>query len=75
MEAVRFNSSMAASLCAYHALTGSWKTLLHDLAAVDTISSEDVRQTAESLFQDANTFTGLVLPINQERQFDQATET
>ena len=31
VEGIRYNSSMAASLCSYHVLNGSWKAVLQDL--------------------------------------------
>lgn len=34
VEAIRFNTSMAATLCSYHALDGSWKGVLKDLQKV-----------------------------------------
>lgn len=62
VEAIRFNTGMAASLCSYHALTGSWKTVLQDLAVVDELTSERVREAAERIFHPQNCFTGFVLP-------------
>lgn len=34
VEAIRFNTSMASTLCSYHALNGSWKAVLQDLQQV-----------------------------------------
>ena len=34
VEGIRYNSSMAASLCSYHVLNGSWKAILQDLEQV-----------------------------------------
>ena len=34
VEAIRFNASMASTLCSYHALNGSWKAVLQDLQQV-----------------------------------------
>lgn len=34
VEAIRFNTSMASTLCSYHALNGNWKAVLQDLQQV-----------------------------------------
>jgi len=34
VEGIRFNTSMASSLCSYHVLNGSWKAILQDLEQV-----------------------------------------
>ena len=54
---------MAAGLASYHALNGSWRSLLHETATVEQMTVEQVRAVADTTFADDNCFTGYVLPL------------
>lgn len=63
VDAMRSNASMAAGLASYHALNGSWRSLLHETATVEQMTVEQVRAVADTTFADDNCFTGYVLPL------------
>lgn len=62
VDALRNNASMAGALASYHALTGTWRTLLADTRAVEALGVDDVRDVAARTFSPDNCFTGYVLP-------------
>ena len=59
-DAMQSNSSMAAALCSHHVLTRSWRTFLRDIALLEELRPEDVRDVAARLFAPGNCFTGIV---------------
>lgn len=59
-EGLQSNSSMAANLCSNHVLTKSWRNLIGDVALLQDLQPEDVRDVASRLFARENCFTGLV---------------
>ena len=63
VDALRSNASMASALASYHALTGSWRTLLADTRRVEALGAADVREVAARTFAADNCFTGYVLPL------------
>jgi predicted Zn-dependent peptidase len=54
---------MAAGLASYHALKGSWRSLLSETAFVEQLTPAQVRDVAARVFSDDNSFTGYVLPL------------
>ena len=60
VDALRRNSGMAAALASYHTLTGSWRTILHECAQIETLKAADVRDVAARTFTPDNCFTGYV---------------
>ena len=44
LEAFASNSSLAGALGASHALTGSWRTTVTDLARVEQLTSADIQR-------------------------------
>ncbi len=63
LGAVQSNSAMASALCSYHALTGSWRGILDELAIVDDLSIGEVRDAAAAVFNSDNRFEGYMLPM------------
>lgn len=60
VDTMRSNSSMASVLASYHALTGSWQSLLAESARIEALTAEDVRAVAARTFLDDNCFRGFV---------------
>ena len=60
--AMQSNSTMASAMCKFHTLTGSWRTLITDLADFGRLSGSDVQQVAANLFAEDNSYTGYILP-------------
>ncbi len=65
VDALRSNASMAGALASYHALTGSWRTLLADARRGEALTPEDVHEVAARTFTPENCFTGYVLPLGK----------
>ncbi|KAK9829270.1 hypothetical protein WJX72_004899 [[Myrmecia] bisecta] len=62
INSIQSNASMASLLTTYHALTGSWRNVLVDMALVESLTPDDIRATAGRVFREDNCFTGYVLP-------------
>ena len=60
--AMQSNASMASAMCKFHALTGSWRTLITDLADFGRLTGSDVQEVAASMFAEQNGYTGFILP-------------
>ena len=60
--AMQSNASMASAMCKFHALTGSWRTLITDLADFGRLTGSDVQEVAASMFAEENGYTGFILP-------------
>ena len=56
------NSGMASALCKFSAMTGSWQSLLSDLADFGRLQPQDVQEVAATLFAPTNSYTGFILP-------------
>lgn len=61
LNAAQSNPSMASTLAAYHARTGSWRGLLTELEVVQDLTAEDLRQAAQRTFDRSNCFKGFAL--------------
>ena len=61
VDAIRSNTNMASTLCAYHANAGSWDKLLSDLEQVDTLTASDIQTLAAAVFAQDNCYTGYML--------------
>ncbi|KAK9810609.1 hypothetical protein WJX73_004170 [Symbiochloris irregularis] len=59
-EGLQSNSSMASNLCSNHVLTKSWRNLIGDVALLQDLQPQDVREVASRLFAGGNCFTGVV---------------
>ena len=56
------NSNMASAMCRFHTMTGSWRTLITDLADFGRLTGPDVQRVAASMFAEENGYTGFILP-------------
>eukprot|EP00955_Chlamydomonas_euryale_P014869 159820-Chlamydomonas_euryale.AAC.1 len=54
------NLGMANVLAEYHAYTGSWRGLQHELSAVDALRGDDVVKAARTYLGADNCFAGYV---------------
>jgi predicted Zn-dependent peptidase len=57
------NQGMASLLPEYDAKTGSWRRLFDDLAAIDSITADDILTTAQTTFRPENRTVGRLLPL------------
>ena len=65
-QLVRSNSSLAASLCAYSTLEGSWRSMLEELDAVERLTTGQLELIAKDVFREDNCFSGFVLPLETQ---------
>lgn len=61
LENLTSNAGMAASLCFYHAIKGSWRGLTEVIDQLDDITPADVRDAAQQVFAEDNCFSGYTL--------------
>lgn len=60
MGALQSNAGLAAALAAYEATTGSWRGALAELADIEALTCERVRDVAAETFDPRNGFAALV---------------
>eukprot|EP00803_Ostreobium_quekettii_P003249 evm.model.scf_709EXC.7 EVM.evm.TU.scf_709EXC.7 scf_709EXC:50963-59351(+) len=62
-QLARSNSSLAASLCVYSTLQGSWRSMLEELDAMETVTGAQIQEVAAQTFREDNCFSGFVEPL------------
>lgn len=62
LSVLQANSSLAGALASYQALTGSWRGVNEDLAAIEALTPGGVRDVAARYLTPDNSFVGFVLP-------------
>jgi predicted Zn-dependent peptidase len=70
LQSISNNSSLASALVQTQALTGSWRTVVSDLEALEQLTVGDVERVAARLFRPDKRFSGFVLTNNQRLPAD-----
>jgi predicted Zn-dependent peptidase len=60
VQAARSNAGMADLLSSYQSDFGSWKAVLQELKAIQSLTQDDLQSAAQQVFQEDNSFEALV---------------